>query len=146
MDVKEGWALKNWCFQTVVLEKTLKSPLDCKIKPVNSKANQPWIFFICSGPWGLFFLVLTPESCDNIYSNWIDLHQSVKISCNYSFVYIIENILCLNNTSQCRWNTPLLVEFFGAFFHNSATVYLCLLLYISVGIYVTVSMYVHLSM
>ena len=39
----EGWAL-NWCFWTVVLEKTLESPLDCKeIKPVNLEGNQPWI-------------------------------------------------------------------------------------------------------
>ena len=42
LDHKEGWALKNWCFQIVVLEKTLKSPLDCKeIKPVNSKKINP---------------------------------------------------------------------------------------------------------
>ena len=42
---KEGWASKNWCFWTVVLEKTLESPLDSKeIKPVNTKGNQPWIF------------------------------------------------------------------------------------------------------
>ena len=41
---KEGWVLKNWCFWTVVLEKTLESPLDCKvIKPVNPKGNQCWI-------------------------------------------------------------------------------------------------------
>ena len=45
LDHKEGQAPKNWCLQTVVLEKTLESPLDCKdIKPVNSKRNQPWIF------------------------------------------------------------------------------------------------------
>ena len=45
LDHKEGWVLKNWCFQTVVLEKTLESPLDCKeIKPVHPKGNQPWIF------------------------------------------------------------------------------------------------------
>ena len=45
LENKEGWPLKNWCFWAVVLEKTLKSPLDCKeIKPVNSKENQPWIF------------------------------------------------------------------------------------------------------
>ena len=45
-DHKEAWELKNWCFQTVVLEKTLESPLDCKeIKSVNLiKGNQPWIF------------------------------------------------------------------------------------------------------
>ena len=42
---KESWALKNWCFWTVVLEKTPESPLDCKeLKPVNPKANQSWIF------------------------------------------------------------------------------------------------------
>ena len=45
LDHKEGWVLKNWCFGTVVLEKTLESPLDCKeIKPVNPKGNQSWIF------------------------------------------------------------------------------------------------------
>ena len=45
LDHKEGWVLKNWCFWTVVLEKTLESPLDCiEIKPVNPKGNQSWIF------------------------------------------------------------------------------------------------------
>ena len=45
LDYKESWAQKNWCFWTVVLEKTLESPLDCKeIQAVNSKGNQSWIF------------------------------------------------------------------------------------------------------
>ena len=45
LDHKEGWSPKNWGFWTVVLEKTLESPLDGKeIKPVNPKGNQPWIF------------------------------------------------------------------------------------------------------
>ena len=45
LDYKESWVLKNWCFWTVVLEKTLESPLDCKeIQPVHPKRNQPWIF------------------------------------------------------------------------------------------------------
>ena len=45
LEYKENWVLKNWCFWTVVLEKTLQSPLDSKkIKPVNSKGNQCWIF------------------------------------------------------------------------------------------------------
>ena len=45
LDHKEGWAPKNWCLWTVVLEKTLESPLDSKeIKPVNLKGHQPWIF------------------------------------------------------------------------------------------------------
>ena len=45
LDHKEGWASRNWCFWTVVLEKTLESPLDCKeIKPVHPRGNQSWIF------------------------------------------------------------------------------------------------------
>ena len=45
LDHKKGWALKNWGFQSLVLEKILESPLDSKeIKPVNPKGNQPWIF------------------------------------------------------------------------------------------------------
>ena len=45
LDNKKGWALKNWCLSTVVLEKTLESPLDLKeIQPVNPQGNQPWMF------------------------------------------------------------------------------------------------------
>ena len=45
LDYKESWAPKNWCFWTVVLEKILESPLDCKeIQPVHPKRNQFWIF------------------------------------------------------------------------------------------------------
>ena len=44
LDYKESWMLKNWCFWTVVLEKTLESPLDCKeIQPIKLKGNQSWI-------------------------------------------------------------------------------------------------------
>ena len=46
LDCEESWAPKNWCFWTVVLEKTLESPLDCKeIQSVHSKGDQPWVFF-----------------------------------------------------------------------------------------------------
>ena len=46
LDCEKNWALKNWCFWTVVLEKTLESPLDCKeIQPVHSEGDQPWDFF-----------------------------------------------------------------------------------------------------
>ena len=51
LDHKEGWAPKNWCFQIVVLEKTLESPLNSKeIKPINPKGNQPWIFTEMTDP------------------------------------------------------------------------------------------------
>ena len=46
LDCEESWALKNWCFWAVVLEKTLESPLDSKeIQPVHSEGDQPWDFF-----------------------------------------------------------------------------------------------------
>ena len=46
LDCEESWSLKNWCFWTVVLEKTLESPLDCKeIQPVHPKGDQSWVFF-----------------------------------------------------------------------------------------------------
>ena len=46
LDCEEGWAPKNWCFWTMVLEETLESPLDCKeIQPVHSEGDQPWVFF-----------------------------------------------------------------------------------------------------
>ena len=45
LDCEESWVLKNWCFWTVVLEKTLESPLDCKeIQPVHPKGYQSWVF------------------------------------------------------------------------------------------------------
>ena len=45
LDFKESWAPKNWCFWTIVLEKTLESPLDCKeIQPVHPKGDQSWMF------------------------------------------------------------------------------------------------------
>jgi len=45
LDHKEGWALKNWCFWIVVIEKTLTDPLDCKeIQPVHSEGDQSWVF------------------------------------------------------------------------------------------------------
>ena len=45
LDCKQSWGPKNWCFWTVVLEKTLESPLDCKeIQPVHPKGNESWIF------------------------------------------------------------------------------------------------------
>ena len=52
LDHKEGWAPENWCFQTVVLEKTLEIPFDSKeIKPVNPKGNQPWTFIGRADGW-----------------------------------------------------------------------------------------------
>jgi len=46
LDYEESWEPKNWCFWTVVLEKTLESPLDCKeIQPVHSLGDEPWDFF-----------------------------------------------------------------------------------------------------
>ena len=47
LDCEESWASKNWCFWTVVLEKTLESPLNCKeIQPVHPKGGQSWVFIV----------------------------------------------------------------------------------------------------
>ena len=63
LDYKESWALKNWCFWTVVLEKTLESPLDGKEnKSVNSKGNQPWIF---TGRTDAEALILWPPDAES---------------------------------------------------------------------------------
>ena len=54
LDYKENWAPKNWCFWTVVLEKTLESPLDYEeIKPIHPKGNQAWIFIGRTDDWSL---------------------------------------------------------------------------------------------
>ena len=63
LDHKERWELKIWCFWTVVLEKTLESPLDCKeIKPVNPKGNYSWIFI---GRTGAEAPILWPPDAKN---------------------------------------------------------------------------------
>ena len=52
LTIKKSWVLKNWCFWTVVLEKTLESPLDCKeIQPVRPKADQSWVFIDVDWCW-----------------------------------------------------------------------------------------------
>ena len=63
LDNKKGWALKNWCLWTVVLEETLESPLESKeIKPVNPKGNQSWIFI---GRTGAEAPILWPPDAKN---------------------------------------------------------------------------------
>ena len=67
LDYKESWELKNWCFWTVVLEKTLKSPLDCKeIQSVYAKGNQSWIFIGRSD-----VEAETPILCPPDAKNWL---------------------------------------------------------------------------
>ena len=67
LDYKEGWVSKNWCFWSVVLEKTLESPLDCKeIQPVHLKADQSWVFFGRTGVEGE-----TPILCLPYEKSWL---------------------------------------------------------------------------
>ena len=67
LDYKESWALKNWCFETVVLEKTLESPLDWKeIQPVYPKGNQSWKFIGRTDPEAA-----TPILCPPDVKNWL---------------------------------------------------------------------------
>ena len=67
LDYEESWVLKNWCFRTVVLEKVLESPLDCKeIQPVHSKRDQYWVF---TGRTGA--KVETPILCRPHERSWL---------------------------------------------------------------------------
>ena len=64
LDHKESWAPKNWCFWTVILEKTLESPFDCEeIKPVHPKGDQSWIFIGRIDVWSW---------CSNIWTTWCE--------------------------------------------------------------------------
>ena len=70
VDYKESWVPNNWCFWTVVLEKTLDSPLDFKIKPVNPKGNQSWIFTAeVEAP------ILWPPNA----KNWLSLEKTLML-------------------------------------------------------------------
>ena len=67
LDCEESWAPKNWCFWTVVLEKTLASPLDCKgIRPVNPRGNQSWIFIGKDWCWSSVPIFWSPD-----LNNWL---------------------------------------------------------------------------
>ena len=67
LDYNDSWALKNWCFWTMVLEKTLESPLDCKkIKPVNPKGNLSWIFIVRTNAEAETPILWTPD-----VKNWL---------------------------------------------------------------------------
>ena len=72
LDYKESWAPKNWCFWTVVLEKTLESLLDCKdIRPVHPKGNQSWIFIGRTDAEAK-----TPILCPHDTENWLIAQDS----------------------------------------------------------------------
>ena len=70
LDCEERWALKNWCFWTVVLEKTLESPLDCKeIQPVHSEGVQSWVFFGRTG-WCYSWTSNTFATSCEVLTHW----------------------------------------------------------------------------
>ena len=71
LDCEESWVPKNWCFWTVVLEKTHESPLDYKeIQPVHPKGNQPWIFIICTDCWSPSILPIWCEELTHWKRPW----------------------------------------------------------------------------
>ena len=73
LDYKESWVQKNWCFWTVVLEKTLESPLDCKeIQPVHPKGDQSWMFIRNSTDVEVETPVLWPPDAES-WLIWKDL-------------------------------------------------------------------------
>ena len=75
LDYKESWVLKNWCFWTVLLEKTLESPLDCKeMEQVNLKRNQYWIFIGRTDAEAETPILWPPDA-----KNWLHLENVVML-------------------------------------------------------------------
>ena len=86
LDHKEGWAPKNWCFWTVVLEKTLEIPLDCKeIQPVSPKGNQPW--YSLEGMM-LKLKLLNCDSGEDSSESFRQQDQPVNSKGNHSWMFI----------------------------------------------------------
>ena len=78
LDSKGSWAQKNWWFWTVVLEKILESPLDCKIQPVHPKGNQSWIFIgrtDVEGDWCWRWLMLKANTLATWYEELTNLKR-----------------------------------------------------------------------
>ena len=74
LDYKESWELKNWYFWTVVLEKTLASPLDCKeIQPVHRKGNQSWIFIGRTDIEAKTLILWPPDAKNRLTGKWKSL-------------------------------------------------------------------------
>ena len=83
LDYKEGWVLKNWCFWTVVLEKTLESPLDCKeIQPVHPNGNQSWVFIGRTDAEAETPILWSPDA-----KNWLTGKDPVPGSENINVTY-----------------------------------------------------------
>ena len=131
-----GWVPKHWCFQTVVLEKSLESPLDCKeIQPVNPKGNQPWIFIGQNDteapiPWlpldqtlmlgkteskrrrGQQRMRWLESVTNSMNMNWSKLQEMVKdkrrLAC-FSFSHKeSDTTYRLSNNKTCFWLQPLM--------------------------------------
>ena len=82
----KSWPLKNWCFQIVVLEKTLESPLDCKeIKPVNSKGNKPWIFIGRTDAEAEASILWPPDAKRWLIGKGLDAAKGYVLSCVWLF-------------------------------------------------------------
>ena len=87
LDCEEGWVLKNWFFWTVVLDKTLESPLDCKeIQPVHPKGDQSWVFIVLSRCFlTSYFCIPVPYIEKDIFfgvlvlKGLVGLHRTVQL-------------------------------------------------------------------
>ena len=114
LDLKEGWAPKNWCFQTVMLEKTLESPLDSKkITLVNPKENQSWIFIRRTDAEAEVLILWPPDAksqligrdpdtsrneCSVNIQGWFQLRLTLIICWNNSILGILGSIKYITKT------------------------------------------------
>ena len=116
LDYKESWVPKNWCFLTVVLEKTLERPLDCnEIQPVHSKADQRWVFIGRTDVEAETPVLGPPDA-----KNWLiwkdpdagkDWRQKEKEMTEDEMVGGITNSMDISVSKHCH--TGLSIEFIG---------------------------------
>jgi len=101
LDYKESWELKNWCFWTVVLEKILQSPLDCKeIQPVHPKGDQSWVFTgrtDAERPWCWERLRAGGEGDDRGWDSWM------ASPTQWTWVWVDSLQLVMDREAWCAW-------------------------------------------
>ena len=115
LDCEESWALKNWCFWTVVLEKTLESPLDCmEIQPVHPKGDWSWVFIgrtdveaetpILWPPDGKSWVIWKdPDAGKDWYSSWNSLAQNTGVGSLSLHQEIFPTQGSNSGLPHCRW-------------------------------------------
>ena len=104
LDCEEGWVPKNWCFWTVVLEKSLASPLDCKeIPPVHPKGDQSWV--LDREAWRAAVHGVTKSQTR--LSDWTEVNGGRHVAVTLCFTCCLLVVILTSSSTSCERETPL---------------------------------------